>query len=128
MPVGILHGPYGWQVVGGRLKFWFAFTEDDGAGILRYEGLIGRGDKTLKMRNRPYFEDGAPKYSANFENFRLPEDLTPFPTLPFPRHEGDRLAYAAMSMLHGDHVANLARLRLGVPLTPPPMALEWRSQ
>ncbi|EUB97280.1 hypothetical protein PMI07_000856 [Rhizobium sp. CF080] len=117
MPTGLLIGPYARQVVFGRLKFWFAFRSDEGK-TLRYEALIGPRDKTFKMRARDHWGAKAPKYGANFHDYRLPEDLSPFPQLSYPRFPRDKLADAAFSMVRGTDIADLTRLRIGLPIDP----------
>lgn len=116
MPTGIMIGPYARQLVLsaytvagpvgpdlalGRLKFWYAFKPTKSAPIMRYEALIGRGDSTFAMRRR---------HSPNFHNYRLPEDLTAFPSLPLKK--GDTLATAALALLRGEDIAGVTRMRL----------------
>lgn len=112
-------GPYGRQLthtfsggaITGRLKFWFAFRNDDGTTD-RYEAMIGKGDRTFKIRNRPIFAGRAPRYSANFHDFRIPEDLTAYPAASFPRFRRDKIADAAMALLQSEDIADVTRIRL----------------
>lgn len=124
MPTGIMIGPYARQLVIsaytvagsvtgdmaiGRLKFWFALSQQNGQ-IKRYEALIGKGSSTFDVRHRPYFGSRAPKYGANFHDYRLPEDLSGFPSLPLVR--GETLASTALALLQGEDIADVTRMRL----------------
>jgi len=123
MPKGIMIGPYARQIVvglsstpgaigydiGGRLKFWFALSQGGGQ-IKRYEALMGKGFPTFTMRHRPYFGSRAPKYGANFHDYRLPEDLTPFPSIAL--NKGDTLATTALALLRDEDIADVVRMRL----------------
>ena len=125
MPTGLMIGPYARQIIAsaytvagtvgpdmaiGRLKFWFAFKPNGTGSTIRYEALIGRGDSTFAMKRRPYFGSAAPKYSANFHDYRLPEDLSPFSALIL--HKGETLASTALALLRGDDIADVTRMRL----------------
>lgn len=117
MPTGLLIGPYARQVVGDRLKFWFAFKLDDGAGLVRYEGAIDPR-KPLKMRNRGYFKDVLPRESCAFQRFAIPDDLAPYPALSYPRFSRDNINVAAVEMLRPQYIVDLTRARIGIPPQP----------
>ena len=123
MPKGIMIGPYARQIVTGlwpppgsdgsalapRLKFWFALSQPNGK-VRRYEALIGYRFKTFQTKHRPYFGRPAPKYNANFNDYRLPEDLSAFPSIPL--NKGDTLATVALALLRGEDIADVTRMRL----------------
>lgn len=123
MPKGIMIGPYARQIVTGlchppgtdgyaissRLKFWFALSQPNGK-VRRYEALIGYRFKTFQTKHRPYFGSPAPKYNANFNDYRLPEDLSAFPSIPL--NKGDTLATVALALLRGEDIADVTRMRL----------------
>ena len=98
MPTGLLIGPYARQIVGGRLKFWFAFEGRKGK-IGRYEALIGKGYSEPVMRTRP----------KAFHAYALPDDLTAYPRATLVT--GDTLATTALALLRGEDIADVTRMR-----------------
>lgn len=101
-----LVGPYRRQLLGDcRLKFWFALVHGDGRALhRRYELLFIRGEGAARYRVRGDSDD------TRFRDYAIPEDLSPFPALTFPRHKGDRLLPAMQAMLSGDDLADAIRL------------------
>jgi hypothetical protein len=112
MPTGLLIGPYARQVTGLRLKFWFAFVLDDGAGIDRYEMGLWKHDKELKARRRPVNKPGAP-----FSDYRIPSDLSAYPSESFPRFPREKLADAALTLLLPLDIAAVTQVRFGITPT-----------
>lgn len=106
-----LVGPYARQLLSGyRLKFWFAFVHGDGGALhQRYELLFTKGEAIPRCRARGDTED------TTFRDHAIPDDLSSFPALTFPRHKGDRLMAAMQSMLVGQDLADAVRLaRFGI--------------
>lgn len=116
-----LHGPYARQVTGWRLKFWFAMTghpEGDRRYELSYDGSKQgpvsrfrgtRGDQNAR-RCTPL---------PGFRKFLLPDDLTCYPSIAYPRFAGDRIEQAMLSMLPPEAVADMTLVRmLGVSALP----------
>ena len=121
MPSGTLIGPYARQIIwghnaavggilSGSLKFWFAFKSTRSHNILRYEAKLALREDTFSMRKRPYHAGAAPKYGANFHAYRLPEDLSAFPTRTLAK--GETLSAAAFALLQGDDIADVTRFRI----------------
>jgi hypothetical protein len=106
-----LVGPYGRQELAGyRIKFWFALVDGTGGRLhQRYELLFTKGEAIPRWRARGDSED------TTFREHAIPDDLSSFPALTFPRHKGDRLMAAMQSMLVGEDLADAVRLaRFGV--------------
>lgn len=120
MPTGWMFGPYARQITHGtqsgewkiipRLKFWFAFRPQKGGPDIRYEAVIGQGDSTLAIKRRPYYGSPAPKYTASFHEYRLPEDMELFDSLFIPR--GETLSNTCFALLRGEDIADVTRMRL----------------
>lgn len=98
-----LVGPYARQVTPWKLKFWFVLINDEFFHHKRYS--LEFDGRSARMWRRD-------ESVAAFRKHAVPEDLSTFPAITYPRHKGDRLEDAAMSMLVGDDVADVLRLRL----------------
>lgn len=103
-------GPYAWQVTRDKLKFWFVFVAADGWQV-RQEVTIDRLTRALASRSRPVF-DTQGTHSANFKRFPIPNDLSAYPSLAYPRgNKGGLIADAAISLLTGEDLADATRVR-----------------
>lgn len=109
---GILRGPYARQIVNGSLKFWFALVTDHGR-VLRYE--VRFFPRTLKpsQRSRAYHDrrlpGPLPPHASNFEEYRVPDNLDPYPCA---RLESGTVADLAPSLLPDEDRADVIRLAL----------------
>ncbi|QPC87126.1 hypothetical protein GA830_10510 [Mesorhizobium sp. NBSH29] len=120
-----LVGPYARQVTASKLKFWFALVHEDGSALHgRYEVHIDANDRALKARARPVTSPKGPtSHSSLFAKYAVPEDLSPYPCVGYPRFKGDKLADAAATLLAGVDVSDAARVRIvgQLPSTKIPM-------
>ena len=106
-----LHGPYARQDMRAdakiyRIKFWFGLMGDFPS--LRYELICDRGEPVPKFRQRGM--------ANSFKRHALPDDLSRYPSVAYPRHKGDRLELAMQSLIsEPDDVADVLRLtRFGI--------------
>jgi hypothetical protein len=106
---GNLYGPYARQVVSGRLKFWFALVTEHGE-VRRYEVVFEKGSRRGSARYRAYAEGNPPQYGANFEAYRVPDDLSRFPAVPYVK--GALIKDTARALLTGEDAADVLRLAL----------------
>ncbi|MBR2689186.1 MAG: hypothetical protein IKE42_15140 [Aquamicrobium sp.] len=113
-----LIGPYGRQVTASKLKFWFVLIGEDGLQI-RQEVTVDAATRIVAARSRPFY-DTPQTYSANFERFKVPADLSAYASHTFPRFKGDRIADAAISLLTGEDLTDATRVRMigELPNTP----------
>lgn len=115
---GTIVGPYARTVTAEKLKFWFALVGHEPDPV-RYEVTVDRIQRTAAYRRRPLFGDKPGTHRANFNAYRIPDDLSAYRALAFPRFKGDRFPAAALSMLEGEDVADVTRVRL-IGLLPNP--------
>lgn len=106
---GTLRGPYARQVIGRRLKYWFALVTTGGEAR-RYEVLFGREFRAGKARFRPAYPDGAPKYGSAFRDYATPPLLAPYPRALL--YEGQKLVDVARTLLSDEDRADIVRLIL----------------
>jgi hypothetical protein len=111
MASGTLIGPYARQVTGTKLKFWLVQVFEDGSRS-RYEVSIDTFDKRVKARHRPIFKGKVPSHSSNFNDYLIPDDLDLFPSALFPRFYNDKIADAALTLLRGQDIADVTRVRM----------------
>jgi len=110
--MGTLYGPYARQIVNRCLKFWFALVTDRGQ-VIRYE--VRFHPRTLKPTHRPRpFRDRRlpgpmPARQSNFEQFRVPDILAPYPSARF---NWGTVAELAPSLLPDQDRADVTRLAL----------------
>ncbi|CCF19136.1 protein of unknown function [Pseudorhizobium banfieldiae] len=120
---GALYGPYARQITGTKLKFWFAFDEEETGLTHRYEVHVDTFEKRVKARHRPVYPGRVPTHSSNFNDYLIPSNFDEYPNLAFPRFPRDKLALAAQTLLSPADFADLTRVRLlGQLPTPPRMA------
>lgn len=110
---GTLVGPYSRQVLGTRLKLWFALVPIYG-NVRRYE-VVFDPRKAPVVRLRHFAPGVSPGGLKFFAKQGVPDDLSPYPSTHYPRHKGDNLADAVLSLLTGDELADVTRLRIGIP-------------
>lgn len=108
---GLLIGPYAKQVTPSKLKFWFVLQRGD-VDVMRYEVTIDGSDRKLTSRARRTYEGKVPKQASNFEKYKIPDDLSAYPSVSYPRFKGDKLADAAGSLLRGHDLADVLRVKL----------------
>ena len=109
-PDGVrLIGPYARQRMDwDRIKFWFAMIGHR-EGTRRYELAYTLSRREPISRYRGGADD------TSFRSHALPADLSPFPSIAYPRHAGDKLELAMQSMLCGEDLADAVRLtRFGI--------------
>jgi len=106
---GTLCGPYSRQVFPGRLKYWFALVSDD-KDVARYEVIFDREFRTGKVRRRPDYPDGAPKYGCAFRDHTVPPLLAPYPSAPLCVSQ--KLVDVARTLLSDEDRADIVRLTL----------------
>lgn len=114
-----LIGPYAKQVTGSKLKFWFALDDAQDCRCSRYEVSIDTFDKKIKARHRPEYLGRVPSHCSNFNDYLIPEDLDDFPCVDFPRFPRDKIADAALTLLRGQDIADITRVRM-IGILPPP--------
>ena len=107
---GTIVGPYARTVTEWKLKFWFALVGHEPEPI-RYEVTINDHGR-VEYRRRPLFGEKPGSHRSNFNAYRIPEDLSVYPSVELPRFKGDSFTDAALSLLSGKDVADLTRVRL----------------
>jgi hypothetical protein len=108
---GTIVGPYARCITEWKLKFWFALVVGKGLKPIRYEVTVDRLNRKHAFRRRAYF-DSPGAHRTNFSRYLLPDDLSMFPSVAFPRFKGDDFIRAAISLLDGDDIADVTRVRL----------------
>ena len=112
MASGLLIGPYARQITGSKVKFWFALDDVQDCMCSRYEVSIDTFDKRVKARHRPIYLGKVPTHSSNFNDYLIPDDLDDFPSVEFPRFPRDKIADAALTLLRGQDIADVTRVRM----------------
>ena len=104
-----MYGPYARQVIGGRLKFWFALITDRGE-VRRYEVLFAKGGLRGIARYRPFSEGPSPRGGSHFTAYRVPDNITDHPSAPHKK--GALIKETARLLLTGDDLADVIRICL----------------